>query len=97
MVDEAPSNTRAVVAVLGTDRPGIVAGVATTLAAHRANILDMSQTILQGTFTMTMLVDLADLDVEFKALHTELAELAEALGVQISLQREELFRLMYRL
>ena len=59
------------------------------------NILDISQTILQGTFTMTMLVDLAG--AEFSELNSTLDALAERLGVQINLQREEVFKFMYRL
>ena len=57
--------------------------------------MDISQTILQGTFTMTMLVDLAG--AEFSELKSTLDALAERLGVQINLQREEVFKFMYRL
>ena len=56
---EKSPETRAVITVLGSDRPGIVAAVAGALSEREANILDISQTILQGIFTMTMLVDLA--------------------------------------
>lgn len=86
---------RAIITVLGSDRPGIVAAVAGALSERSANILDISQTILQGTFTMTMLVDLAGTD--FSALKARLDELAEGLGVQITMQREQVFRYMYRL
>ena len=91
------AKNRAIMTVLGSDRSGIVAAVAGTLAEHDANILDISQTILQGVFTMTMLIDLAAADVSFSALQGELQELSERLGVQITLQREEVFRFMYRL
>ena len=70
VADEA-SKSRAIITVLGSDRPGIVAAVTAALAHHGANILDISQTILQGTFTMTMLVDLADSKVDFSALQDE--------------------------
>ena len=83
MAQEPAPNDRAILVVLGSDRPGIVAGVTAELANHGVNILDISQTILQGIFTMTMLVDLQ--------------ELAREVGVQVTLQREELFKLMYRL
>ena len=86
---------RAIITVLGSDRPGIVAAGAGALAEREANILDISQTILQGTFTMTMLVDLAG--AEFSELKSTLDALAERLGVQINLQREEVFKFMYRL
>lgn len=92
--DQAVSG-RAIITVLGSDRPGIVAAVAGALSEREANILDISQTILQGTFTMTMLVDLAG--AEFPELKSTLDALAERLGVQINLQREEVFKFMYRL
>ena len=94
--DEDAQN-RAIITVLGSDRSGIVAAVTGVLSEHDANILDISQTILQGIFTMTMLVDLKDTDVSFKALQAELQDLSQKLDVQITLQREEVFRFMYRL
>lgn len=88
---------RAIITVLGSDRSGIVAAVAGVLADHDVNILDISQTILQGIFTMTMLVDLEGAQVEFSELQGRFDELAHELGVQITMQREEVFRYMYRL
>lgn len=96
-IAENESNNRAIVTVLGSDRSGIVAAVAGALAEHDANILDISQTILQGVFTMTMLVDLGDADVVFSELQDQFAALSQELGVQITMQREEVFRFMYRL
>ena len=93
---EAASSNRAIITILGGDRPGIVASVTAELADREANILDISQTILQGIFTMTMLVDLGD-SVDFSELKGTLDGLSEKLGVQINLQREEVFRFMYRL
>ena len=93
---DAASSNRAIITVLGSDRPGIVASVTGALAERDANILDISQTILQGIFTMTMLIDLGE-SVEFAELKSKLDELSESLGVQINLQREEVFRFMYRL
>ena len=91
------SKNRAIITVLGSDRSGIVAAVATALSQHDANILDISQTILQGTFTMTMLVDLGPSDVEFSKLQQQLDSLSKEIGVQITMQREEVFNFMYRL
>ena len=95
--DAQDSKNRAIITVLGSDRSGIVAAVAGTLADHEANILDISQTILQGIFTMTMLIDLQNATVEFAGLQEELAKLSEQLGVQITMQREEVFSSRYRL
>ena len=94
--DDVSSN-RAIVTVLGSDRSGIVAAVTGVLAGHEVNILDISQTILQGTFTMTMLVDLAEVKADFSELKDALDSLSERLGVQIRIQREEVFHYMYRL
>lgn len=91
------SSNRAIITVLGSDRSGIVAAVAGVLADHDVNILDISQTILQGIFTMTMLVDLSSSDAEFSVLQSQLDELSHTLCVQITMQREEVFKYMYRL
>ena len=92
---DAASENRAIITVLGGDRPGIVAAGAGALSEREVNILDISQTILQGVFTMTMLVDFGAAD--FSELKAKLDELSSALDVQIMLQREEVFRYMYRL
>ena len=66
--DQEARGSRVIITVLGDDRPGIVAAVAGALCEREANILDISQTILQGIFTMTMLVDLEKADFsELKA------------------------------
>ena len=91
------STNRAIITVLGSDRSGIVAAVAGVLAADDVNILDISQTILQGIFTMTMLVDLSVSNSSFAEVKDALDALSGKLGVQITMQREEVFRFMYRL
>lgn len=93
---DAQTSNRAIITVLGSDCSGIVAAVSGALAEREANILDISQTILQGIFTMTMLVELGE-SVEFSELKGKLDDLSESLGVQITLQREDVFRYMYRL
>lgn len=94
-IADSAQGSRAVITVLGSDRPGIVAAVANALSERDANILDISQTILQGIFTMTMLTDLGSAD--FSELKATLDGLSESLGVQIMMQREEVFKFMYRL
>ncbi len=85
---------RCVVSVLGKDRSGIVAGVSRVLAEKGANI---SQTILDEIFSMTMLVTLDPAVADFNAVQTALDGLAEELGVQIIIQREDLFQFMYKI
>lgn len=88
--------TRAVLSVLGEDRVGIVAAIATALAENTVNIEDISQTIIDGIFSMTMLVTVDEDAHPFEDVQARLAEVAERIGMQITLQREDVFRFMHR-
>lgn len=85
-----------VVTVVGKDKPGIIAGVANTLADHNINILDVSQTIMSDIFTMSMLINLEELEGQFNVLQDDLNKLGADLGVTIHTQREEIFDAMSR-
>ena len=88
---------RCVISVMGKDTSGIVAAVATTLSECKANIDDISQTILGDIFSMTMLVTL-DTDVaDFNTVHERLMKTGEQLGMQITIQREDVFDYMYKI
>ncbi len=88
---------KAVITVLGCDRVGIIAGITRILADTGVNILDISQTIMQDIFTMIMLVDLSKLSVEFSSLSDQLNQKGAELGVEVRLQREEIFTSMHRI
>lgn len=88
--------TRAILSVLGADRVGIVAGVATALAECSVNIEDIRQTIINDIFSMTMLVTVDEEACAFEDVQARLAEVAESIGQQITLQREDVFRFMHR-
>ena len=88
---------RCVLSVLGKDTSGIVARVATTLADSGANIVDISQTLLDGIFSMTMIVDLDEAQATFNEVQERLNKAGEDLGVQVKLQREDLFLSMYKI
>ena len=90
---------KCVISVLGKDRSGIVAAVATTLAECEANIDDISQTILgEGSiFSMTMLVTLAPGACDFNTVQEKLEAVGEELGVQVIIQREDVFQFMYKI
>ncbi|MDF7636883.1 ACT domain-containing protein [Leuconostocaceae bacterium ESL0958] len=86
---------RAVVTVVGQDQTGIVAGIATALAKHEVNILDLSQTIMDRNFTMSMLVALNGSE-DFNTVQAALKEAGEAMAVTVHVQREEIFDTMAR-
>lgn len=88
---------KCVVSVLGKDRCGIVAAVATVLAECGANIDDISQTILDDIFSMTMLVTLDPQVAEFNTVQERFEQLGKDLGMQIIIQREDVFQFMYSL
>ena len=90
-------NMKCVISVLGKDRSGIVAAVATTLAACNANIDDISQTILNDIFSMTMLTTLDTGKADFDTVQDKLKAVGEDLGVQIIIQREDVFQYMYKI
>ena len=88
---------KAIVTVIGKDKPGIIAGVCTLFAESQVNILDISQTVMQDFFTMSMLVDLTKSTVSFTELADALDTKGEAMGVNIRIQREDIFDLMHRI
>ena len=88
---------RAVITVLGHDKVGIIANICTYLAGANINILDISQTILQGFFSMMMVVDVSGRNRSFDDLINELNELGEGIGMQIKIQHEEIFNTMHRI
>jgi len=89
--------TPAVLTVLGEDRVGIVATVSRALAEANTNIEDIRQTILGRIFTMTMLVTVDEESVPFDELQRRIADVGKDLGMQITLQREDVFRFMHRI
>ena len=85
-----------ILTVLGKDKSGIIAKVSTMLAKHNVNIEDVSQTIMQGNFTMIMLVNLSNATITLADLVNEANALGEEIGVKIILQHEDIFNTMYR-
>lgn len=88
---------KAVISVLGTDKKGIIAQVSRILYENDANILDISQTIVSGLFSMIMIVDIASDACSFDTLKTELDALGERISVQIRIQRSEIFEAMHQI
>lgn len=88
---------KAIVTVVGKDQVGIIAGVCNTLAVSNINVLDISQTIMEGYFTMMMVVDLAACETPFDQLRTILKDYGEGRGLSIRIQREDIFDAMHKL
>lgn len=88
---------KTVITVVGKDTVGIIARVCTYLAERKINILDISQTIVQGFFNMMMIVDTSAMDTDFISLSEGLDSLGKDIGVQIKCQKEEIFNMMHRI
>lgn len=88
---------KAVLTVIGKDRTGIIHGVSGVLLNSNINILDISQTIMQDMFTMVMLVDIKNSNIEFTKLIDILAKEGDRLGVKITICHEEIFNSMHRI
>ena len=87
---------KAIITVVGQDTVGIIARVCTYLSQHDVNVLDISQTIIDGFFNMMMIVDYGGADEEFSAMVGDLDSIGEDIGVRIRCQREEIFTRMHR-
>ena len=87
---------KAIVSVVGKDRTGIIAAIADELAACNINILEISQTIMQGSFVMIMHVDTEGAAVELSALCDRLQATVKDWGVIVHVQHEDLFSKMHR-
>lgn len=88
---------KTIITVVGKDSVGIIAKVCTYLAENDINILDISQTIVDGYFNMMMIVDFVKLTKSFVDASEELENLGEGIGCVIRVQREEIFDKMHRL
>ena len=87
---------KTIITVVGKDTVGIIAKVCTYLAQNGVNILDISQTIVQGFFNMRMIVDTGNVK-SFESLSRELEQIGDEIGVTIKCQNEEIFDRMHRI
>lgn len=87
---------RVIITVVGKDTTGIIAAVCTYLAEKKFNVLDISQTIVDGFFNMMMIVDMENALASFEEMSDSLDEVGEILGVRVLAQKEEIFDKMHR-
>lgn len=88
---------RTIITVVGKDTVGIIAKICTYMADNQINILDISQTIVQGIFNMMMIVDISKMDIDFVTFIDEITRIGEDKGVQVRCQREDIFDKMHRI
>ena len=86
---------KAIVSVFAKDRIGIIADVCVLISSMQVNILDLNQTIMDGFFTMVMLVDTATSEKPFDEIRASLESGGEKLGLDIRIQREDIFDAMH--
>ena len=88
---------KAIVTVVGKDRVGIIANVCTALAGFNVNVLDISQTVMQGYFTMMMATEVSQCSIPLAMLATEMEKVGKDMGLSIRVQREDIFEAMHRI
>ncbi|HEY4698820.1 MAG TPA: ACT domain-containing protein [Nitrososphaerales archaeon] len=88
---------RLIIITLGLDRVGIVSGISSTLANHNANIIELTSSEIGGSFVMIMLVDISTSDTSINELQRILVNKGKKIGVQVTVQHEDVFRSMHRI
>ena len=88
---------KAIVTVVGKDQVGIIAAVCIRLAEYNVNVLDISQTVMQGYFTMMMVVDVSGCTVPLAVLCSEMEAMGKEKNLSIRVQREDIFEAMHRI
>jgi len=88
---------RAVISVIGKDMVGILAKISACCAEANANIVDVTQTILQDMFVMVMIVEIHKINCEFGAFSDSLTSLGAQLGMDIRVMHEDIFNSMHRI
>ena len=87
---------KAVVTVVGKDQVGIIAAVCVHLASFNINVLDIRQTVMQGYFTMMMIVDISASNVPLAELARNMEDKGKEMNLSIRLQREDIFEAMHK-
>ena len=87
---------KAIVTVVGKDRVGIIANVCVALAGYNVNVLDISQTVMQGYLTMMMAVDVTEANLPLAEICQQMEAKGQQMGLSIRIQREDIFEAMHR-
>lgn len=90
-------SNRVIITILGRDQIGIIAWMTGRLAENSINVLDLSQTIVQGFFTMIMIVDVTQSSVSLAKLTETLQREGAERGLKVNVQHEDIFAFMHRI
>ena len=88
---------RAIVTVVGKDQVGIIANVCSRLAAYNINILDISQTVIDGFFNMIMITDISGATKPLADIASAMSSEGQEHGMVVRVQREDIFNAMHRI
>ncbi len=88
---------RAIISVIGKDTYGILAKVSAVCSENKANIIDVTQSVLQEMFAMVMMVDISAPECDFSAFKATLEKTGEDIGMQINIMHEDIFNSMHRI
>lgn len=88
---------KTIITVVGEDKVGITAKVCTYLAENNVNILNISQTIVEGYFNMMMITDTSMSPKKLNMISEEMDEVGKNIGVTIHVQLEDIFTKMHRI
>ncbi len=88
---------KGIISVIGKDNIGIIAEVCGFLSKNEINILEISQHIVGGYFNMTMIVDISNVDNRFSQVIEGIQKVGQKIGVEIKLQRADIFDSMHRI
>lgn len=87
----------AVISVVGKDTVGILASVSTKCAEYKANVIDVSQTVINEYFAMFMFINIDALTIDFNDFSDELVSLGKEKGLEIHVMHEDIFNLMHKI
>lgn len=88
---------KAVVAVIGKDTVGILAKISAICAEYKANVMDVTQTIMQDMFAMIMLIDITSINSDYGTLAERLKKSGEEMNLQVHVMHEDIFNSMHRI
>lgn len=88
---------RAVITVIGKDTVGILHKVSGICANHKANVIEVTQSVLQDMFAMIMMVDISEISSDFSSLSDEMGALGKSEGLAIHCMHEDIFNSMHKI